>query len=431
MLVITAIIVLIIFLITGIPVPFAFFASTLFMIIFGGYDPSFLIPFGYYKESTTVLLAIPLFIMAGGLIERGHIGNALIGFIEMFLGRIKGYLGPVMVVSSAVFGAITGSATATMSVMGSILLPQMERKGYDKGKSSAILANCALIGGIIPPSSLMILYAWVAQQSVLACFLAGLIPGIILTTLMAIVASFLNKDDLNIHKEEKTYTSWGKEFGKRTWHAVPALLMPVFILGSIYGGIMTPTEAAGISVLYALPVGLFIYKGLNKKEVFNVFVKTSTTTGVIMVMLFTVMIFSRILVLENVPSMLVDLVTSLSSNKYIILIMINVFLLIIGMLMDDVSATLLSTPMLLPLITQLGIDPIQFAAMLLVNLSFGCVTPPCAPLLYLGGRLGEVSVNHMMKPTLKFALFAWLPTLILVTYIPTLSTFLPNLILGK
>lgn len=431
MIVFISLVILIVSLIIGIPVPFAFFATTFYMIIVGGYDPSFLLPYGFYKESTIVLLAIPLFIMAGGIIEKGNIGRALIRFVEMFVGRIKGSLGAVMVVSSAVFGSISGSAAATMTVIGTIMLPQLDRAGYSKGFSASLISNCCLLGGIIPPSSLMILYAWVGQQSVIACFLAGVIPGIILTSLMVIMSIFLVRKDPNIETSEKLdSTAWRKEFSKRTYYAIPALLMPVLILGGIYGGLVTPTEAAAVAVLYSIPIGMFVYKGMNRKDLFSVLVNTATTTGVIMVMLFTVMILCRIYIMEDVPGMLMNMITSISDNKYIIMLMINLFLLIMGMLMDDVSATLLSTPILLPIVQQIGVSPIQFSAILLLNLSLGCVTPPCAPLMYLASRMGKVPVTKMLYPTAMIILFAWIPTLLLVTFIPQISLFLPRLLLG-
>jgi tripartite ATP-independent transporter DctM subunit len=277
----------------------------------------------------------------------------------------------------------------------------------------------------------MILYAWVGQTSVLACFLATLVPGIILTILMCLVNLWLlhqNKDiQLQARLDGPTYR---KELKVRTGQALPALTMPFLILGGIYGGFVTPTEAAALSVLYALPIGFFIYKKLTIKGMKEVLLQSALTTGVIMVMLYTVMILSRLYIMEDVPGIIMDGLTSLTENRYLLLLIINLFMIMIGMLMDDVSAVLLCTPMLLPLAVQLDLSPIHFAAVVGVNLGLGNVTPPTAPLLYLSGQLNGARINETLRPTLYLILFAWIPTLLLTTFIPELSLWLPKTLLG-
>ena len=206
--------------------------------------------------------------------------------------------------------------------------------------------------------------------------------------------------------------------------------MPVIILGGIYGGIMTPTEAAGVAVLYAIPVGWFIYRGLNRKTFIEALVQTGTTTGVVMVMFFTVMIVSKLLVLQDVTGLAEELILSVSANPIVGLVMINIVIVIIGMLMDDVSGVLLASPLLLPIAQKLGVDPIQFAAIVGVNLGMGNITPPTAPLLYLGARVANTKVSKMLWPTMLMILFAWLPTLIITTYVPEVSLWLPEVLLG-
>ncbi|HCL79289.1 MAG TPA: TRAP transporter large permease [Synergistaceae bacterium] len=422
--------ILLVSLIIGVPVPFAFLASAFFFIVTGEYKTSFMIPYGISKLSTTVLFAIPLFIMAGGIMEKGNIGGKLIGLVENFVGKIKGGLGVVAVVSCAVFGSITGSACATLSCIGSIMFPRLERAGYPRGHSAALLANSAVLGMLIPPSSLMILYAWVGGQSVLACFLSSVIPGIILTTLLSIVNVYLLRDDPNIQVTSGEQDFDGKRGLDKFIDAFPALLMPVIVLGGIYAGIMTPTEAAAVSVLYAIPVGMFIYKGLTLKGLWDSLVDSAMTTGVIMVMLYCVMILGRIYVMEGLPTKILALLKSISDSKLVILFILNIFMIIMGMLMDDVSSTLLSTPLLLPIAIEIGVHPVHFAAIVGVNLGMGNITPPCAPLLYLGGSLGKAPVGEMLYPTLVMFVFAWIPTLILTTYMPSLSLWLPRLVLG-
>lgn len=427
--VIAALLVLLLLLLCfGIPVPFSFFGVSILMVFIGGYDTSFLLPYGYTKVSSFVLLAIPLFIMAGGIIERSNMGEKLVNFVELFVGKVKGSLGVVAVVSCAIFGAISGSAAATQSVIGSIMWPRMNAAGYPKGKSAALIASSCLLGGMIPPSGLMIIYAWTAQVSVLQCFLATLVPGIIMAIMFSIAFVFMmRKEDVEVLATNSA-SEYFKVAKERTWSAVPALLFPVIVLGGIYGGYMTATEAAAVSVVYALLVGFFIYKSLKMRTLGNVLVETATTTGVIMIMLFFVMMLSRLLIMEDVPGMFLNLFTSISTNPVVILIMVNIFMIIIGMLMDDVSSVLLCTPLLMPIMKEIGVDPIHFASIICVNISLGCITPPCAPLLYLASRLSNTPVSAMIKPTMFFIATVWLPALLLVTFIPELSLTLPGMI---
>ncbi|MFI8620619.1 TRAP transporter large permease [Marinomonas sp. NPDC078689] len=431
MLSVIALCILVTTLIIGVPVPFAFLASTTFLMFFADYDPSFLLPFGFSRMSNSVLLAIPLFIIAGGLINRGHIGDKLVDFVDLFVGRMKGGIGVVTVISCAVFGSITGSAAATLSGIGAIMFPKLKKAGYPQGHSAALIANASVLGLLIPPSAIMILYAWIGNQSVLAAFLATVVPGIILAILLCIVNVMLVRNNKNLVLEDPIdLKTFQKLFIKRSAKAMPALVMPFLILGGIYGGVVTPTEAAALGVLYAIPVGFWVYRGLTIRSFLQAILDAAITTGVIMVMLYTVMILSRLYIMEDLPGTIMAFLTSVSDNPILILLMINVFMIIIGMLMDDASAVLLATPILLPLAVELGVSPIQFAAIVGVNLGMGNITPPTAPLLYLGGQLGGAKINQMMKPTLCMIAFAWLPTLLIVTYVPQVSLWLPNLVLG-
>lgn len=426
-----AFIALIVTLLLGVPVPFAFFASSIMVVIFGGYDPSFLLPYGYSKESSVILLAIPLFVLAGGLMNFGGIGERLVNVIEVLVGRIKGGLGIVLVVACACFGAISGSACATISCIGSIMLPRMYRSGYPSGHATAMLASAGVLGLLIPPSVTMILFAWVSSQSVLACFLATVIPGITLVTLFSIVNIYLLKNNKDVVKTcEYDLKTTIKEFSKRSVSATPALVAPFIILGGIYGGIMTPTEAAAVSCIYAIPVGIWIYKGITWKVFLDTLVESVATSGVILIMLLSVVMLSRLYIMENLPQKLLVILNSISDNPLIILMIINVFLVIIGMMMDDISAILLCTPILMPVITAIGIDGIQFAAIMGVNLGMACVTPPCAPNLYLAARIGNSKINEMLRTTWYLIGFAWIPTLIVTSYVPGFALMLPRLLLG-
>lgn len=432
MIIIISVIILLFSLILGLCVPAAFGVSFTAIAFMDGQSLASLIPVGYSKINTTVLLAIPLFILSGGIIERGKLGKALTDFVQIFVGKIHGGLGMVAVISSAVFGAISGSAAATLSCIGSIMYPKLEESKYDKGFAASLVSNASPLGLLIPPSSIQIMFAWVTGQSVLACFLATIVPGIILMTLLCIITYFECKNN----KEYREYsemrlkaaaTEEVEPIGKRFGHALPALFMPVIILGGIYSGIMTPTEAAAVAVIYAIPIGFFVYKGLNMKGLKRCFRDAGITAAAVMFMMFMVMILSRLFVLLNLPNQMVDVLTGVSSNKNVVLLMVNIFMIVIGMLMDDNSGTLLCGPILLPVMIAIGVSPIQFAAILGVNLGMGTITPPAAPLLYLGARTCNVPVKSMLKPSIKIILFAWIPTLILTTYIPELSLFIPRL----
>lgn len=284
----------------------------------------------------------------------------------------------------------------------------------------------AIQGLLIPPSADQILYAWSAGVSVLACFMSTVVPGLILVVLLCIINLVYSRKHPEIKTEEKVKLI-SPQGGKRFKTGIPALLFPIIVLGGIYSGAMTPTEAAAVSILYAIPVSIYIYKGMKWRDMKSILIETGTTTGTIMVMLFVIMIVSRYFVMANIPTLISDFLLSISDNKYIILLMCNIFMVIIGMLMDDVSGMLLCTPLLLPLMTAIGVSPIHFAAIIGVNLGMGNITPPTAPLLYIGCRLTGAPLNKVMKPTLIMLLFAWLPTLLITTYIPQVALFLPTL----
>ena len=424
--IVLGIVILIVMIIIGVSIPFAFGAVLIYYFMILGGSPATTISVGFSQLNSLVLLAIPLFVIAGGIIERGKLGDALVSFIDMFIGHIKGGLGAVAVIASAIFGAITGSCAATLSCIGSVMMPKLRKAGYDDGFATALLVNAGPLGLLIPPSADQILYAWSANVSVLACFLSTIVPGLILSVLLCIINFIYAKHSKTIVKQEKVKIL-SHEGASRFVIGMPALLFPLIILGSIYGGIMTPTEAAAISIIYAIPVGIYVYKGMKWRDLRGIFINTGTTTGVIMVMLFVIMIVARYFIMADVPGMMKDALLSVSDNKYVILLMCNVFMIIIGMLMDDVSGILLCTPILLPLMREIGIDPIHFAAIIGVNLGMGNITPPTAPLLYIGCRLTGTSLNQTMKPTLIMLFGAWLPTLLLTTYVPQISLFLPNL----
>ena len=429
--ILVAVLLLIVLLVAGIPIPFAFSGVTIALVLILGYSPDFLIPASYSKINALVLLCIPIFMIAGAIIREGKIGDALIGFVEQFVGRLKSGLGMVTVMVCAIFGAISGSSAATLSSVGSIMAPKLEDRGYPKGVIAALLASSSVLGLLIPPSAAQILYAWSSGTSVLACFLATIVPGIIAAILFCVVQHF------QVHKLESIQRSAPEKIDmrigpvlRRTGKAIPALLMPVIILGGIYGGYLTTMEAAAVAAVYCVPVAILVYKGMKFKDLWPTIVEAGYSCGAVAMMLMSCSILSRIFTTERVPDLLVNATMNLTSNKTIILLMINLVMVVLGMLMDDGSAIVLSTPLLLPIAKSIGINPVHYAAIMGVNLGMGLVTPPCAPMLFLGAQVAKAPASEAFKPTMQYILFAWLPTLLLTTFLPDLSLFLPRLFLG-
>lgn len=433
-----ALAVLMVCLMIGVPVPVSFMASAAWLIFFGGpdgagYQASQLLPYGYAQMNSVSLIAIALFIAAGGIMERGKIGEKLIDFVDVFVGHLKGGLGIVGTISCAIVGSICGAACATLSCVGSIMFPRFHAEGYPRGLAAALLANASLLGLLIPPNATLIIFAWISGQSVLACFLATVIPGFITIILLCAVNMWLLRNNTTVvtaGKAERTTADKIALFRKRGKLALPALMLPVIVLGGIYGGIMTTTEASAMAVLYAIPVGMFVYKGLNLKNSYQVLVESAITTGVIMVMLYSVSMLSRLYILEDLPGVLLSVFYGVSNDPMVIMFMINIFLVIMGMLMDDISVVVLTTPILMPIIMELGFNPIHYAAIVGVNTGLGCITPPAAPVLYLSGRLGSAPIDEMMKPCLWFILLCWVPVLFVTVFFPKISLFLPHMLLG-
>ena len=430
MIVLGTVCILVVLLMIGVPIVFTFGAATLFIALAGDYNMATLLPAGYNRMNNMVLVAVPLFIYSGSLIQKGNIAEPLISLAEMVFKKVRGAMAIVAVVASAAFGSISGSAAATLSCMGSILLPKMYKDGYPRAIANALVINASPLGLLIPPSADLILFAWIAQQSVLACFLATVIPGFILMALLIIVSIFMLRNE-DIARDPELAKPLTAEFvATRVKTASPAMTMPIIVLGGIYGGFVTPTEAAGLSVLAAVILGRYVYSGLSAGAFKEASVESAVTSGVFMVMLFVVMIMSRLFVFEDFSQITLDFLYSVSENKWVVLFMVNLLMIIIGMLMDDASGILISTPILIPVVQHLGISPIHFAAIQGVNLGMGTITPPTAPLLYLGARVGKTPVPAMLKPTMMYIIFAWIPTLILTTVFPQIALFLPQFFLG-
>ncbi|MFY1054598.1 TRAP transporter large permease [Ectopseudomonas khazarica] len=423
---ILAIVVVIMLMMIGVPVVFSFAAMTLVLAISYGVDISSLMTTGFWSVNSVILLALPLFVMTGYLMQAGGMAARLVHFVEAIVGKSRSGMGSSMVVACGVFGAISGTASAAVASIGTIMIGPMEKHGYPREYTSALLGISSLLGLLIPPSITMILFAVVTRQSVAACFLATIGPGMLLILLLCLINWIKMRAGHDPLQQPVGFRQRAEEIGNSMWKAFPALLLPVIILGGIYGGVFTPTEAAAIAVVYSIPVGLFIYRELDLKRLAECFIAAATTTGVIMVILVFSFVASRIFTLERVPQQLTDLLMDLFQNKLLILLVVNVFLILLGMIMDDVSVVAIISPLLLPVMVNIGVEPIQFAAIVGTSVVIGCNSPPMAPILFMTCRIGNVGMSQVMRPALSLMAFAALPVMLVTTYWPPLSLYLPR-----
>lgn len=419
-------------LVLGVPAPFAFMAALAFLVYVYGFEVGSQLPAAFHKMKSLTLLALPFFIMLGGFMSEGGIADRLVALADALVGRIKGGLGMVAIVACAMVGAIAGTCSAAVAALGGIVVPEMEKQGYSRGYATGLLAVASVLGQLIPPSVPMILYGFITYQPVTACFLAGVGPGILTIIIYCIVNYFMVRKNPMIRVSPPVgFKVQSKQVGVALYKGFFAIMMPVILLGGIYGGIFTPTEAAAVALVYAIIVGLFIYRGLKLRDIGRIFATQATTTGVVVLMVIFVLVLSRVMTMQNIPQGMIAMISGLTENYYLTLLLVNIFLILLGMLVDDFTGTLLAAPLLFPLITHMGVHPIHFAAILGTNLGLGNVTPPTAPILYLAARVGNVSVDKMIKPALVFMAFGALPVVLVTTYWPELSLFLPKLILPK
>ena len=421
-----AVLILVILLTLGLPLPYCFGAGLMVMYFLGDVVMKGNMLWGFQQLGNPVLLAIPLFVLAGTIMSVSGIAASLLKFVNIFIGHLRGGLGVVATVSCALIGAISGSGLTGVAAIGPLLIPEMEKQGYPRPYATALIANASLLGLLIPPSVTMIVYGWVTDTSILACFLATLGPGLLIMMNFSVVNVWMARKFPLVLEDRPKGTEFIGEATTRGLKATPALLMPVIILGGIYGGVMTPTEAAAVAVIYAIPVGFLIYKGLDIKTFLSAGKEASTSVGAIMLMILFSMILSQMFVLESIPQQLVEAIFAITDNKIVLLIMINILLFLVGMVVNDVTAIILIAPLLLPLMEAIGVSPIQFAAIMGVNTAMGGVTPPYASILYLGARIGKVKVTEVIKPAMILILTGYLPVVFLTSFWDDLSLWMPK-----
>ena len=406
----------------GVPVIFVLgFSSIVYLII---NDISLVIAAQkiYSGIDVFVLLSIPGFLLAGNLMSKGSMTDKIIAFSNAVVGHIRGGLGLANIVASMIFAGISGTAIADISSLGNVLIPGMKKEGYSAKFSVGVTASSSTIGPIIPPSLPMIIVGTLSGLSVGKLFIAGAVPGVLLGIGLLIVSY-----SISVQKSHPKHKWVGfKKVGKEFFYAFWSLLMTFIILFGIVGGVFTPSEASVIAALYALVVGVVIYKQLSLKKIFSSMLETVYTSTAILLLVGFANLFAWILTIEQIPTVITQFFLGITENKYILLILINVFLLFIGTFMETIAALLVFFPSLLQLATSVGVHPIHFAIIMILNLMIGLTTPPVGVCLFVGASIGKISLWEATKGVFPFFLVS-IGILLLVTFIPVISLWLPSL----
>ncbi|MDP5292354.1 TRAP transporter large permease subunit [Oceanimonas sp. CHS3-5] len=411
----------VLFLLLGVPIAFALGLAGLVTVLGAGTLPvDYLAQIAFSSIDSFPIMAIPFFIAAGVFMGAGGLSSRLLALGDELVGALPGGMALASIMTCIFFAAISGSGPATVAAIGSITIPAMVARGYDKYFAATVVACAGAIGVIIPPSNPFVVYGVSAQVSIGELFIAGIIPGLIMGGALMLVAFLISKKH-----------GWYGEVRERslktllvcTWQAKWALMVPVIVLGGIYGGIMTPTEAAAVAAFYGLLVGLFIHKELSLASLWHASQEAVGISSIIIVLMAMATIFGNIMTIEQIPETIADLILSITSNKWAILIMINLFLLWIGIFMEALAAIVILTPILLPLVTAVGVHPVHFGVMMVMNLAIGFITPPVGVNLFVASGLAKVSIGGLASRVWPY-LLVMIAVLLLITYVPSLSLLL-------
>ncbi|MEK6534284.1 MAG: TRAP transporter large permease [Thermodesulfobacteriota bacterium] len=387
--------------------------TTLIQTIFGGL-------------ATFPLLAIPLFMLAGNLMNEGGITQDLVRFARLLLGHVRGGLGHATILACAIFAAISGAAVATAVAIGMVMIPAMKKAGYEEDVAAALTCTAACMGPIIPPSIPFIIYGVTANVSIGALFMGGVFPGLLLGAALMVYMYFLairRKYPLDAKAPLKdVLIAAGK--------AVPALFMPVLILGGILSGMFTPTEAAGVACVYSTFVGVVVYRKLNFRNLPDVLLKAGLESGMVMMLIAMSEPFAWIVAVDQIPQLLIDWISALTTSPWLILLFINIFLLLLGIPMETAPALVIVTPVLAPIAAHLGIDPVHMGIVICLNLVLGLITPPVGAVLFSICGVTGMSLDRLSRAIWPPFLVS-LAVLAVVTYVPWLSTYLPRLFMGR
>lgn len=377
----------------------------------------------FTQTDNFTLMAVPFFILAGNIMEKGGISRRLIDFIEMLLRRLPGRLSCITVAASAFFGAISGSNPATVAAIGGITIPRMKEKGYPSEAAAAVAASAGTLGVVVPPSIPMVTYAVTASVSVGTMFMAGVIPGLLLATVLIVTNILICRKYDAPDKSPVAARSFLFSFKE----ALLAILMPVIILGGIYGGLFTPTESAAVACIYAFVISIFVYKELKLSEIFTIFRDTAISSAVVLLVVGLSAPFAWFMTHQDLPSLIATSVLELFSSKIVLLLMINVILLFLGCFLETQSIILLVTPILLPVAAALGLSPIALGIIIIINTSIGMITPPMAVNLFVASGISGASIGSISKRILIYLLVE-ISALLFMTFLPAIITFLPTVL---
>ncbi|MCL4371541.1 MAG: TRAP transporter large permease [Chloroflexi bacterium] len=372
------------------------------------------------------LLAVPFFILAGALMNAGGVTERLVRLANALVGHLTGGLGHVVVVTNMIMAGMSGSASADAAGTGAVLIPSMVRAGFAPNFSAAVTASASTIGPIIPPSIPFVMYGVLASVSIGRLFLGGAIPGVLMGIYLMVVVYLISKKRGYARGQKATCGSLTKAF----WEGLPALMLPVIILWGIVGGVVTPTEAAVLAVLWALFLGLFVYRELTLASMHQVFGEAALTTGAIMFIVAASQLLAWMLTREQAGPLLVNSVTSITTDPKLVLLAINIILLILGCFLETLSIMIILVPVLMPLIHNVGIDPVHFGVVLTLNLMIGLITPPVGMAMFIACSIAKIKVIDFAKEIVPF-MVALILVLLAITYIPDLVLFLPNLLMGN
>jgi C4-dicarboxylate transporter DctM subunit len=398
-------------------------ASVAIIFLTGVVPPQYLASSFFSSGDNFPLMALPFFILAGDIMMHGGISSRLVNFGRALLSSQKGALGLITVFVCMIFAAISGSGPATAAAIGGIMIPAMKRAGYDGAYAASLTAASGSLGPIIPPSILLVLYGVLASVSITDLFLAGFFPGVLVgLCLMVYVAISCRRHKFGLETTPFSMTEVWRAFKDAIW----GLLMPVIILGGIYTGVFTATEAAVVACDYGLIVSIFIYKELKIKELPKILVKSTLTIGAVMVLAGAAGVFARLLAIQKIPMMAAQAIMAVTDERIVVLLLINVLLLLTGMVIETISAVLIMSPMLLPIIKAYGVDPLHFGLIICVNLAIGQCTPPVGVNTFVAAGIAKIPFESTVRWLIPIV-GSMIIALLIITYIPSVSLFLPNL----
>jgi C4-dicarboxylate transporter, DctM subunit len=423
MLILTLLISFTFFLFIGVPIAFVLGLTPFVAFFLEGEIPHMLAAQRIFTGmDNPILMAIPLFILAGNIMSAGGMTQRLVTFCNVLAGSFRGGLAYINVIISMLFAGITGAAVADTSAIGSILIPAMKKQGYDVDFSTAVTATSSTIGPVVPPSIPFIIYGVLGEVSIASLFLAGIIPGLLLAlSQMGLVAYYARKRDY-----PKGSLISIKEALKATFDAALVLMMPLIILGGILTGIFTPTESACVAVFYALIISLFAYRDIKPIDLPKIIINTAVTSSLVMLVIGTASIFSWFLASKEIPQYITEVVITITHNRIAILLLVNIVLLIVGTFMETTASLIILTPVLLPLMNEIGVDPLHFGVIIVLNLVIGLTTPPVGVCLFIACAIGEIKLEKITKAILPF-LFASIIVLLIVTYWESMIMVIPKL----